>query len=120
MSGITFLSFICGWFSIPRDKPSPPGLDKRIDWLGAFIISAGLILVIFVLGQGELAPQKWRTPCESISYAFVGSSQNYFRDIAFRQGSFELSETVFQMKCSHSHGTFLNIWGFWSIEVAVC
>ncbi|KAH6901322.1 major facilitator superfamily domain-containing protein [Coprinopsis sp. MPI-PUGE-AT-0042] len=61
MSGITFLSLVCGWFSIPRDNPSP-GVDKRIDWLGAFIVSAGLVLVIFSLGQGELAPQKWRTP----------------------------------------------------------
>ncbi|KAH6901343.1 efflux protein [Coprinopsis sp. MPI-PUGE-AT-0042] len=61
MAGITLLSFICGWFVIPPDI-HVEGKDKRIDWIGSFVVSAGLILVVFVLGQGELAERGWRTP----------------------------------------------------------
>lgn len=41
-------------------------LDKRVDWMGAMLITTGLVCIMFVLGQGELAPQKWKTPCESL------------------------------------------------------
>lgn len=40
-------------------------LDKRVDWMGAMLITTGLVCIMFVLGQGELASQKWKTPCES-------------------------------------------------------
>ncbi|KAH6911804.1 efflux protein [Coprinopsis sp. MPI-PUGE-AT-0042] len=62
MAGMTFLSFLCGIFCIRKDTPLPPGVDKRIDWLGTALVTAGLVLIVFVLGQGELAPQKWKTP----------------------------------------------------------
>ncbi|EAU84975.2 efflux protein [Coprinopsis cinerea okayama7 len=61
MAGMTFLSMVCGVFCIRSDTP-PVDVDKRIDWLGALIISAGLVLIVFVLGQGEIAPNKWATP----------------------------------------------------------
>lgn len=61
MAGITFLSLLCGMYCVDRDKMSTE-TDKRIDWLGAFIVTAGLVLIVFVLGQGELAPNKWATP----------------------------------------------------------
>jgi len=45
-----------------RDQPSEEK-DKRVDWLGAFFVTAGLVQIVFVLSQGELAPKKWATPC---------------------------------------------------------
>ncbi|KJA16450.1 hypothetical protein HYPSUDRAFT_147747 [Hypholoma sublateritium FD-334 SS-4] len=61
LSALTLLCFIGGLISIDQDIPSEE-LDKRIDWIGAFLVTAGLVLVVFVLSQGELAPQKWGTP----------------------------------------------------------
>ena len=40
-------------------------LDRRVDWMGAALVTAGVVCIMFVLGQGDLAPQKWKTPCES-------------------------------------------------------
>jgi hypothetical protein len=33
--------------------------DKRVDWIGAVFITAGLVLIMFVLVKGESAPQQW-------------------------------------------------------------
>jgi Na+/melibiose symporter-like transporter len=33
-----------------------------VDWIGAFLITVGLVLIVFVLGQGEVASQGWKTP----------------------------------------------------------
>jgi hypothetical protein len=46
---------------VDPDTPSAE-LDRRVDWLGAASITIGLVLVVFVLGEGETAPQKWATP----------------------------------------------------------
>ena len=37
---------------------------KRVDWIGTLLVTIGLVLIVFVLGQGEIAPQGWKTPCE--------------------------------------------------------
>lgn len=48
------------------DREFPCGeLDKRVDWMGAMLVVPGAVLVLFALAQGELAPQKWKTPCKS-------------------------------------------------------
>lgn len=63
-----------GVYSIDKDTPHldyPPGSDRRVDWLGAFLVTAGLVLIVFVLGQGEVAPQKWATPCILYLFRFV-------------------------------------------------
>ncbi|PPQ71259.1 hypothetical protein CVT24_009513 [Panaeolus cyanescens] len=61
LTGLTFLCFLTGLFSNDADKPSTE-TDRRVDWLGAALVSVGLILIVFVLSQGEIAPQKWSTP----------------------------------------------------------
>jgi MFS family permease len=61
MTGIDFLCFMGGLISFDKDKPSTE-TDHRVDWLGAFLVTAGLVLIVFVLGQGELAPKQWATP----------------------------------------------------------
>lgn len=37
--------------------------DKRVDWIGALLVTIGLVLIVFVLGQGGIAPRRWATPC---------------------------------------------------------
>ncbi|KAL0955479.1 hypothetical protein HGRIS_001719 [Hohenbuehelia grisea] len=64
-SGITCICLIGGAYSIDSDRVSAEK-DKRIDWIGSLLITSSLILIIFVLAQGELAPQQWATP-----YIFV-------------------------------------------------
>ncbi|KAF5381607.1 hypothetical protein D9615_005507 [Tricholomella constricta] len=60
-TGLTLLCLIGGMISFDPDCPSTE-VDKRIDWLGALLVTAGLVLVVFVLGQGEIAPDGWKTP----------------------------------------------------------
>lgn len=55
---------IAGVYSIDADKPSTE-TDRRVDWLGAFLVTAGLVLIVFVLSDGEVAPHKWNTSCTS-------------------------------------------------------
>ncbi|ETW84917.1 hypothetical protein HETIRDRAFT_473617 [Heterobasidion irregulare TC 32-1] len=61
MAGICALAMAAGALSIDADEPSTEP-DRRVDWLGAFLVTAGLVLVIFVLSDGETAPQQWKTP----------------------------------------------------------
>ncbi|KAF5341786.1 hypothetical protein D9611_001152 [Ephemerocybe angulata] len=62
MAGLNLLSAIGGFVSITPDLKEHLPLDRRIDWLGSFLVTAGLVLIVFVLSQGEIAPQQWRTP----------------------------------------------------------
>ena len=55
-------SFVGGLVSIDADKPSEE-VDRRIDWFGSLLVTAGLVQMIYALSQGELAENKWRTPC---------------------------------------------------------
>ncbi|KAL4260570.1 Major facilitator superfamily (MFS) profile domain-containing protein [Pleurotus pulmonarius] len=60
-TGLTVLCLLLGLVAIDRDQPSSEQ-DKRVDWLGALLVTAGLVLIVFVLGQGEIAPHAWSTP----------------------------------------------------------
>jgi len=66
LAGFTLLCFLGGLISIDNDVHSEE-VDKRIDWLGALLVTAGLVLIVFVLSQGELARQGWSTPCKRSS-----------------------------------------------------
>jgi hypothetical protein len=39
---------------------------RRVGWLGAFLITAALVLILFVLGEGEARPKQWATSCTFI------------------------------------------------------
>ncbi|PPQ72095.1 hypothetical protein CVT26_006873 [Gymnopilus dilepis] len=58
--GLTFMTCLGGLISIDNDSPSEEQ-DKRIDWAGAFVVTAGLTLIIFVLSQGDVARKQWST-----------------------------------------------------------
>jgi len=59
-AGIGGVVFVLGLLVFPNH----PGHfeDKRVDWLGAFFITSSLIFFVFCLGQGEIAPEGWKTP----------------------------------------------------------
>lgn len=60
-SGISFLCLIGGTLTIDADQPSSEK-DKRVDYFGAFLVTAGLTLIIFVLSDASNAPKEWATP----------------------------------------------------------
>ncbi|TFY56781.1 hypothetical protein EVJ58_g7431, partial [Rhodofomes roseus] len=60
LAGISAATFLGGALSMDADKPSEEK-DKRIDWLGAFLVTAGLVFIIFILSDGTIAPNGWKT-----------------------------------------------------------
>jgi predicted MFS family arabinose efflux permease len=59
-TGLNALCMIGGAFSMDPDQPSPE-TDKRVDYIGAFLVTTGLTLIIFVLSDGSIAPRGWGT-----------------------------------------------------------
>ncbi|OBZ72345.1 hypothetical protein A0H81_07346 [Grifola frondosa] len=60
MTGLSVLCFLGGVISIDRDLPSVEA-DRRVDWIGAFLVTAGLTLIVFILSDGSIAPNGWKT-----------------------------------------------------------
>ncbi|KAL0957896.1 hypothetical protein HGRIS_000077 [Hohenbuehelia grisea] len=60
-AGLAFLNLILGLIFMDPDVRSSE-IDRRIDWLGALLVTAGLVLIFFVLGSGEVASKQWVTP----------------------------------------------------------
>ncbi|KAG1822122.1 major facilitator superfamily domain-containing protein [Suillus variegatus] len=52
---------VSGLISFDADVPSSE-LVKRVDWIGASLVTIGLVLIVFVLGEGEIASDGWKTP----------------------------------------------------------
>ena len=74
---------ILGFFVIEEDEPSTEE-DKRVDWIGAFLITSGLILIVFVLSDSPTARRGWRNPRRFIFGIRVFSrlnSYNSYSDI---------------------------------------
>ncbi|CAK5271957.1 unnamed protein product [Mycena citricolor] len=70
LAGLSALCALGGLLAIDDDVPSLE-MDKRVDWIGAFLVTTGLVLLLFVLGQGQLASQGWKTPY-ILALLFVG------------------------------------------------
>jgi hypothetical protein len=53
--------------AVPRDSGHEEHAtrDKRIDWLGAILITAAMVLLLFCLAESGETPAGWRTPCQS-------------------------------------------------------
>ncbi|KAI0761546.1 efflux transporter [Trametes elegans] len=60
LTGLSALCCLGAMLSIDKDVPYDLA-DRRVDWLGAFLVTAGLTLIIFVLSDGSIAPNGWRT-----------------------------------------------------------
>jgi MFS family permease len=52
---------VSGLISFDADVPSSE-VVKRVDWIGASLVTVGLVLIVFVLAQGEIASDGWKTP----------------------------------------------------------
>ena len=59
-AGLGALSLVLGMLSIDSDIPSTE-TDRRCDWLGAFLVTSGFVLIVFVLSDGEIIG--WSTWC---------------------------------------------------------
>lgn len=62
-AGIAVIPCVAGWFVCPPEVLDPKR-DKRIDYFGAFLSTAGLVLLTFALSSGQTAPNQWKTGCE--------------------------------------------------------
>ncbi|KIM62729.1 hypothetical protein SCLCIDRAFT_15735 [Scleroderma citrinum Foug A] len=60
-AGLCTLTFLGGIASMERDVIDY-NVDRRVDWIGASLVTVGLVLIVFVLGQGQIASQGWGTP----------------------------------------------------------
>ncbi len=67
---------ILGFFVFEEDEPSTEE-DKRVDWIGAALITVGLVLIVFVLSDSPVARKGWKNPREfsSTSASFSNSSR---------------------------------------------
>lgn len=52
-----------GVLAVDRDTHHlDPSVDRRVDWIGAALVTIGLVLLMFALGDGETAkPHQWRS-----------------------------------------------------------
>ncbi|KAI0077783.1 MFS general substrate transporter [Panus rudis PR-1116 ss-1] len=60
LTGISALVFIGGLFSMDKDVIDKT-MDRRLDWIGALLVTAGLVFIVFVLSDGSIAENGWAT-----------------------------------------------------------
>jgi MFS family permease len=78
LTALTFLTFVGGALTFEPDQPSTEQ-DKSVDWLGAFMVTVSLVLIVFALGQGEMADHQWATACSSKPCIVYGMTLNSIR-----------------------------------------
>lgn len=59
---LSLSTVIVAYFAIPSDRQERKGMDVKMDWWGAILISVGLILVVFAITDSAHAPNGWATP----------------------------------------------------------
>lgn len=67
LGGLAVIPIVIGLIVIPKDDSSLRNVDedRRIDWIGGFIVTAGLCLFCFSLTESGIAEKGWATPCMS-------------------------------------------------------
>jgi MFS family permease len=58
LSLVTVMAFL----TVPSDRAERRAYNIQMDWLGAFTITPGLLLIVFALTDSSHAPDGWRTP----------------------------------------------------------
>lgn len=61
VAGLAFAVSICAFFLVPNDGSHSS--DRRVDWIGAALVTVGLIFLLFAISDGENAPNGWKTSC---------------------------------------------------------
>lgn len=58
------LIFGMAWFVVPSDPPRTAGAekDRRIDWIGGFLVTAAICLFTFSLTESGIAAKGWAAP----------------------------------------------------------
>lgn len=69
-SGIAFAFMVLGFFVIEEDEPSTED-DQRVDWIGAALVTAGLVLIVFVLSDVPTAHKGWKSPRELFFFSVL-------------------------------------------------
>ncbi|WVQ98641.1 hypothetical protein IAU59_005772 [Kwoniella sp. CBS 9459] len=59
LAGLGALTLIAACLLVPPDRGHAD--DKRVDWIGAGLVTIGLVMLQFAIGDGQVAPQGWRT-----------------------------------------------------------
>ena len=62
-AGLSFAWMILGFFVFEEDEPSKEE-DKRVDWIGAVLITIGLVLIVFVLSDSPTERKGWKNARE--------------------------------------------------------
>ncbi|WWC69544.1 uncharacterized protein I206_103486 [Kwoniella pini CBS 10737] len=60
LAGMAFAIACISLWTIPSDFSHSD--DKRVDWIGAALVTVGLILLQFTISAGETASNGWKTP----------------------------------------------------------
>ncbi|KAM0751514.1 putative efflux transporter [Meredithblackwellia eburnea MCA 4105] len=61
-AGFALMLVVCGYFFIPPDRKRHLDEDRSIDWIGAALVTSGLVLATFALADGSSAAKGWKTP----------------------------------------------------------
>lgn len=61
LASLTFAIAVAAFFFVPPDGAQT--VDKRVDWVGAALVTVGLIFLQFVISDALNAPNGWRTWC---------------------------------------------------------
>jgi len=80
-AGWALVVMVIGVSVIPSEPPKKETDDRRVDWVGAGIITFGLSLFSFSITQGGLVEGGWKNACESHSLSrscqtFLSSSSS--------------------------------------------
>lgn len=62
LAGLSLFPVVGGVLSIPPEPSKKDNGNRRVDWMGAFLITSGLSLFSFALTQSGLVEKGWRTP----------------------------------------------------------
>lgn len=79
LAGLSLFPVVGGVLSIPPEPSRKDNGNRRVDWMGAFLITAGLSLFSFALTQSGLVEKGWRTPCKSSYLNYATGVQHSLR-----------------------------------------
>ena len=71
-AGFALLPVISGYFLIPPEPARSATQNRRLDWIGAVVITIAMTLLSLSLTQSGTDPRGWKAPCGSCHTAKAG------------------------------------------------